>query len=129
MWVKCSYPKGKTASLITRISPSKNQFPYCITTIDHRFLTLFHGDPRCITVSVNQGCAVLIEPAVLASGFICALVLVVDSLARRSTYDRAPDQLTSALLITVDPAVRYGGPWDPAVRFWGFEATTTYSHQ
>lgn len=127
MWVKCSYPKGKTASLITRISPPKNQFPYSVTTIDHRFLTLYHGDPRYTTVSVNQGCAVLIEPAVLASGFICALVLIVDSLARRGTYDRAPDQLTSTLYNHYDPAVRYGRTRDPAVRFWGFEATTTCS--
>ena len=129
MWVKCSYPKGKTASLITRISPPKNQFPYSVTTMDHRFLTLYHGDPRYTTVSVNQGCAVLIEPAVLASGFICALVLIVDSLARRGTYDRAPDQLTSTLYNHYDPAVRYGRSWDPAVRFWGFEATTTCSLQ
>ena len=69
-----------------------------------------------------------IDHSDLAFGFICALVLIVNSLARRSTYDRAPDQLTSTLHNHYDPAVRYGRSWDPAVRFWGFEATTTYSH-
>ena len=56
-------------------------------------------------------------------------MLVVDSLARRGTYDLAPECMTSALYITIDPAVGVGYTNDPAVRFWGFEATTTCSHQ
>ncbi len=68
-----------------------------------------------------------IEPLVLASGFICALVLIVNSLARRGTYDLAPECMTSALYNHYDPAVGVGYTNDPAVRFWGFEATTTCS--
>ena len=60
-------------------------------------------------------------------------MLIVNSLARRSTYDLAPECMTSyynIYNITVDhydPAVGVGYHWDPAVRFWGFEATTTCS--
>ena len=68
-----------------------------------------------------------IDHSDLASGFICALVRIVNSYARRSTYDLAPECMTSALCITVDPAVGVGDHCDPAVRFWGFEATTTCS--
>ena len=52
---------------------------------------------------------------------------IVNSYARRSTYDLAPECMTSALHITIDPAVGVGDHNDPAVRFWGFEATTTCS--
>ena len=114
MWVKCSYPKGKTASLITRISPPKNQFPYSVTTIDHRFLTLYHGDPRCATVrSYELYRTSEIDHSDLASGFICALVLIVNSLARRGTYDLAPECMTSALYTTMTPLCGMVGPETP----------------
>ena len=70
-----------------------------------------------------------IDHSDLAYGFICALVLIVNSLARRSTYDHAPECMPSTLYNHYDPAVGVDDHDDPAVRFWGFEATTTYSHR
>ena len=52
---------------------------------------------------------------------------IVNSYARRSTYDLAPECMTSALYNHYDPAVGVGDHSDPAVRFEAFEATTTCS--
>jgi len=86
----------------------------------HRLLTLIRGDPRCSTVRSYGASLPVIDHSDLAYGFICALVRIVDSYARRSTYDRAPECMPSTLYIHYDPAVGVGDHWDPAVRFWGF---------
>ena len=94
----------------------------------HRLLTLIHGDPRYTTVRSYGASLPKIVHSELASGFICALVRIVNSYARRSTYDHAPECMPSTLYNHYDPAVGVGDQWDPAVRFWGFDTTSTYSH-
>ena len=74
----------------------------------HRCLTLIHGDPRCTTVRSYGAPLSEIDHSDLAYGFICALVLIVNSLARRSTYDHAPECMPSILYIHYDPAVGVG---------------------
>ena len=61
----------------------------------HRFLTLIHGEPRWPIVRSYGAPLYEIVHSELAFGFICALVLIVNSLARRSTYDLAPECMTS----------------------------------
>ena len=60
----------------------------------HRFLTLIHGEPRWPIVRSYGAPLYEIVHSELAFGFICALVLIVNSLARRSTYDFAPECMT-----------------------------------